>query len=395
MRELQLNVKTDETDQDSLELTTGVSNSKPPQESKDFEKICVTQIPKLEDKQLVEVVLNKANCESFSIKEAHSLRSSTWLRRFPSIFCKGPQKSEENIPLRSPQFEGSWIWQTPKCVWAFEISREKNGGLVYIEGGKKFPLKQKSGRILESSKYEFWMESDDQLIRKKKSGDGSQVKATRQRTVLNLEREVRQLKKYLCLYTTMLDFRVSPGYEANVNTPYYNGRDKMPPLKVLFVGCTYVIGAFALGIFSHYFWLFKGLDLPNLLLSIIPSVAFLTFFVYLVFYNEYYPKKRRGFFRRDWIEPHVILPLGWLSAGLRVYCEVVLREGVSFSNLGALLTFGLLFFKLDVIIRDYVCKEPKCGIPIHEVRDKIGKYLIDCEVGLPAECRRPLKKGEI
>jgi len=309
MRELQLNVKTDETDQDSLELTTGVSNSKPPQESKDFEKICVTQIPKLEDKQLVEVVLNKANCESFSIKEAHSLRSSTWLRRFPSIFCKGPQKSEENIPLRSPQFEGSWIWQTPKCVWAFEISREKNGGLVYIEGGKKFPLKQKSGRILESSKYEFWMESDDQLIRKKKSGDGSQVKATRQRTVLNLEREVRQLKKYLCLYTTMLDFRSSPGYEANVNTQYYDWDNKMPPLKVQVVSYTYCLGGLALGMFSHWFWLFKGVDLSNLLLSITSSLAYLTACVYFVYSNDKYSKLSDDFFQKDWIRSDIYISI--------------------------------------------------------------------------------------
>lgn len=78
-----------------------------------------------------------------------------------------------------------------------------------------------------------------------------------------------------------------------------------------------------------------------------------------------------------------------------MYYEVVLHDGISFSNVGALLTLVHLFFKAHIIFRDYICKNPCCGIPIHHVRDKIGKYLIDCEVGLPAECRKPLKEGEI
>jgi len=309
MRELQLNVKSNESDTESVVVMTGVLNSEPEQESKNFEKMCVTQIPQVEEKKIVEVMLNSADCKSSNIKEANFLRTSTWLGGFPITFHESPQKPEENIPVRSPQFEGSWIWQTLRCVWVFEISPGKNGGLVYIEGGKKFPLKQKSGRILESTEYEFWMESGNQLIRKKKSGDGAQVKARRQRTVLNLEREVRQLKKYLCLYTTMLDFRSSPGYEANVNTQYYDWDNKMPPLKVQVVSYTYCLGGLALGMFSHWFWLFKGVDLSNLLLSITSSLAYLTACVYFVYSNDKYSKLSDDFFQKDWIRSDIYISI--------------------------------------------------------------------------------------
>lgn len=152
-------------------------------------------------------------------------------------------------------FEGNWIWDCLKCVHTFEIRRAMDGGLEYIDKKQKIALMQKPGKVavLECSLYEFWFESKDKLIRKHTSNKGSQVTARRELTLLNLQREVWQLKKYLCLYTTLLDFRVSPGYEANVYTRWYNWKTIDPPLRVMLIAITYCFGGLFGGIFSHYF----------------------------------------------------------------------------------------------------------------------------------------------
>jgi len=384
MPELKFSGAIDENKADPEVLATGVSNN--------VKKNVVKILPTVEETKTVEViVLNNTECSSSS-----SVRSLTETKLIHE------QDTLRNSTVEA--FEGNYIWNTPRRVNTFEIRPAMDGGLEYIWKGQKTALKHKLGKvdILECTSYEFWFDSKDYLIRKEKSGNGSQVKAKRERTLLNLEREVRQLKKYLCLYTTLLDFRVSPGYEANVYTKWYDWKTIKPPLKMQLVSFIYFLGGLFSGMFSHYFWLRKGVNLPNIFLSITPSALYLIV-VAIVFIIPYFDKRECGTEGRSFFEEwskhkqcrEKIFLLGWLSLGMRVYYEVLLREGISFSNVGALCAFVHLFFKADLILRDYICKEENCEIPIHAVRDKIGKYLIDCEVGLPAECRRPLKKGEI